>query len=89
MALGAQPSQVSGLIMKQGLRVAGSGMAVGALLSVGAGFAISGALYGISPADPVSWLGALVLLLAVTILANLVPARRAARVKPWLALRVE
>jgi macrolide transport system ATP-binding/permease protein len=89
MALGARPGEVSGLIMRQGLRVAGAGMIVGAVFAAAAGFAISGALYGISPVDPVAWLGATTLLLAVAALANLVPAQRAARVKPWLALRTD
>ena len=89
MALGARPGDVSGLIMRQGLLVAGSGMIVGAVFAVMAGFAISGALYGISPVDPIAWLGAIALLLSVAALVNLVPARRAARVKPWLALRTE
>lgn len=89
MALGARPGDVSGLVMRQGLRVAGSGMAVGAIFAAMAGFAISGALYGISPADPIAWLGATALLLGVAALANLVPAQRAARVKPWLALRAD
>lgn len=89
MALGARPGDVSGLVMRQGLRVAGSGMIVGAIFAAIAGFAISGALYGISPVDPIAWLGATSLLLGVAALANLVPAQRAARVKPWLALRTE
>jgi predicted permease len=89
MALGAQPGDVSSLIMRQGLRVAGSGMVVGAIFAAMAGLAISGALYGISPADPIAWLGAAALLLGVAALANLVPAQRAARVKPWLALRTD
>ncbi len=89
MALGARPGDVSGLVMRQGLRVAGGGMIVGAIFAAMAGFAISGALYGISPVDPIAWLGATALLLSVAALANLVPAQRAARVKPWLALRTE
>lgn len=89
MALGAQPGDVSSLIMRQGLRVAGSGMIVGAVFAAMAGFAISGALYGISPVDPIAWIGATALLLGVAALANLVPAQRAARVKPWLALRTD
>jgi ABC-type antimicrobial peptide transport system permease subunit len=89
MALGAQPGDVSGLIMRQGLRVAGSGMIVGAIFAAMAGFAISGALYGVSPVDPIAWVGATALLLGVAALANLVPAQRAARVKPWLALRTD
>jgi predicted permease len=89
MALGARPGDVSGLIMRQGLRVAVSGMCVGAVFAVGAGFAIAGALYGISPADPWAWAGAITVLLTVAALANLVPAHRASRVKPWLALRTD
>jgi ABC-type antimicrobial peptide transport system permease subunit len=64
-------------------------MIAGAVLAAGAGFGISGALYGISPVDPIAWAGALLLLLGVAALANLVPAQRAARVKPWLALRTD
>ena len=89
MALGAQPGDVSALIMRQGLRVAGSGMVVGALFALMAGFAISGALYGVSPVDAIAWIGATGLLFAVAALANLVPAHRAARVKPWLALKTD
>lgn len=89
MALGAEPGDVAGLIMRQGLRVAGLGMIIGAFFAVIAGFAVAGALYGISPVDPVAWLGATGLLLFVAALANLVPAKRAARVKPWVALRTE
>jgi putative ABC transport system permease protein len=89
MALGARPGDVSGLIMRQGLRVAVSGMCVGAVFAAGAGFAIAGALYGISPADPWAWAGAITVLLGVAALANVVPAHRAARVKPWLALRTD
>lgn len=89
MAIGAEARDVSRLIMRQGLRVAGAGMVVGSAFAAIAGLAISGALYGISPVDPVAWIGATSLLLSVAALANLVPARRAARVKPWLALRAE
>ena len=89
MALGAQPGNVSALIMRQGMRVAGSGMIVGAIFAVAAGYAISSALYGISPIDPIAWASASVVLLGVSALANLVPARRAALVLPSLALRAE
>jgi len=46
-------------------------------------------LYGVSAADPVSWLGAALVLLAVSTLANFIPAWRAARVDPSIALRTE
>jgi predicted permease len=89
MALGARPSAVLGLVMRQGMGTAALGMAAGGLLAVAAGRALSGALYGIGAADPVAWAGAVAVLLAVSGLANLVPARRAARVDPGTALRTE
>ncbi len=89
MALGAKRSMVVGLVMKQGLALTGVGVVVGALLSAGAAKAVSGALYGISPADPVTWVGAIVTLFAVASLANAIPARRAAVVDPSRALRSE
>jgi ABC-type antimicrobial peptide transport system permease subunit len=51
--------------------------------------AIAGVLYGITPADPVSWLVAAALLMAVAAIANVIPAARAARVQPTQALRTE
>jgi macrolide transport system ATP-binding/permease protein len=89
MALGAQPSAVLRLIMKQGLGVAAVGLVAGSLAAVAAAKVVSGALYGIGAADPVSWAGAAAVLLSVSALANLIPARRAARVEPSVALRVE
>jgi ABC-type antimicrobial peptide transport system permease subunit len=50
---------------------------------------IAGALYGIGTGDPVSWGAAVAVLLTVSALANLIPARRAARIDPSEALRVE
>jgi macrolide transport system ATP-binding/permease protein len=89
MALGARPSAVVGLVMRQGLALAAAGVAVGALLALGAAKAVAGALYGVGYLDPVAWGGAIVLLVAVSALANLVPARRASIVDPSGALRAE
>ena len=89
MALGAQPSAVVALVMRQGLAIAAVGVAVGALVAVGAAKAVAGALYGISFADPIAWSAAVVTLFAVAALANAVPARRAAVVDPATALRAE
>jgi macrolide transport system ATP-binding/permease protein len=89
MALGARPSAVLSLVMRQGLGVAGLGVAAGALLAAVAGRALTGALYGIGAADPLAWTAAVAVLLGVSSLANLVPARRAARVEPSTALRTE
>jgi ABC-type antimicrobial peptide transport system permease subunit len=89
MALGAKRSMVVGLVMKQGLSLTAAGVVVGTLLSAGAAKAVSGALYGISAADPMTWIGATITLFAVAAVANAVPARRAAIVDPSSALRSE
>ena len=89
MALGAQPGLVLALVMRQGMTVAAAGAAAGAALSYAAARAVSGALYTVSPADPVAWSVAIGVLLVVSALANLIPARRAARVDPSTALRSE
>jgi len=89
IALGAAPAAVLRLIMRQGLSVAVAGLAVGIGLAVAAAMAVSRALYGIGPADPVSWGAAALIVLTVSALANLIPAWRAARVDPSIALRTE
>jgi len=89
MALGAHPASVLALVMKQGLTVAAGGIAVGAMLALGAAKAVSGALYDVSFVDPIAWGSACAVLLAVSALANAIPARRASRVNPSLALRSE
>jgi predicted permease len=89
MALGAQPSGVLGLVMRQGFGLAAVGLALGAVLAAAAASALSGLLYGITPFDPVAWALAVVTLLGAAGLANLVPARRAMRVDPMTALRTE
>jgi ABC-type antimicrobial peptide transport system permease subunit len=89
MALGAQPSAVVGLVMKQGLAIAAVGVGVGAVLALGGAKAMAGALYGVSFVDSVAWGAAIGLLFLVTALANLIPARRASVVDPSRALRSE
>jgi predicted permease len=89
IALGAQPSGVLGLVMRQGFALAGVGLALGAILAAVAGSALGGVLYGITPFDPLAWGLAIVTLLGAAALANLVPARRAMRVQPISALRTE
>ena len=89
MALGAQPAGVLGMVMRQGLAVSLAGLAVGSVLAFLAARALSAGLYGIGAADPIAWSGALAVLLGAAALANYIPARRAARVDPSVALRLQ
>jgi putative ABC transport system permease protein len=89
VALGAERRHVLILIVGQGLRLAGLGVAVGlALAAIGTPLARS-LLYNVSPFDPVSFTAVSAFLLAVALLASYVPARRAMRVDPLVALREE
>jgi len=89
MALGAQPSAVVALVLRQGLGLAAAGLGVGAVIALGAAFALSRALYGVSIVDPMAWGATIAILVTVAALANVVPARRAAVVDPSSALRAE
>jgi predicted permease len=89
IALGARPGAVVALMMQQGLLVAVAGLIAGCLLAAVAARLIAGALYGVSAADPLSWIAAASLLLGVSALANFIPAWRATRVDPSDALRTE
>src|SRR5207248_10363205 len=89
LALGAAPSSVLRLIMREGLRVAAVGLAAGCVAGVFVSRLIAGTLYGISAGDPVSWGASAGVRLSVSALAHLIPARRASRVDPSKALRVE
>ncbi len=89
MALGAAPGGVIALVMRQGLSVAACGLVVGTLLAWPAAKAIAASLYGISAFDPGAWTGAIGVLLLSAAVANFVPASRAAKIDPCLALRSE
>jgi len=89
MAIGARPAAVVGLVLRQGLIVAVAGLMAGCVLAAIAARAIAGVLYGVTAADPVSWLAAVVVLIGASSLANLIPAWRAAHVAPSEALRIE
>ena len=89
MALGATPRDVLGLVVRQGAVLVGVGAAVGVALAFAAARATAGVLFGIDATDPLAWGGAVVTLAAVGALAHAVPARRAVRVAPATALRLE
>lgn len=89
MALGAQAEQVSALMVRDALRVALLGAAVGLALALLTGRALRSLLFEVSPVDPVTLGGATVLLTAIAALASYLPARRAAQIAPMEALRHE
>jgi putative ABC transport system permease protein len=89
MALGAQPGAVFLLVLLQGLSVTGIGLVVGVVAAAGATRLMSSLLFGIGAADPFSFGMGCLLLLAISGLACFIPAYRAARVDPLVALRYE
>jgi predicted permease len=89
MALGAQPRQVLGLVLKQGMLLALIGATVGILVALPVARLAGGLLYGVSATDPLTYVGITLLLMSVALLACYLPARRATRIDPLVALRVE
>jgi putative ABC transport system permease protein len=87
LALGAEPSRVSRLVVREGMQVAGVGVAAGVVIALVTTRLASSLLYAVSPRDPLTIGIVTVTLLAVSALANYLPARRAARVDPLTALR--
>jgi ABC-type antimicrobial peptide transport system permease subunit len=87
MALGASQGDVSLFILRQGMAVVFSGIALGAALAFVFGRALSRFLYGVSASDPLSLGSASLVLLIVAFVACYLPARSATRVNPLVALR--
>lgn len=89
IALGAQPVDLARLVVSDGLRLATVGIILGVAGAIGATQALRGMLYGVSPADPATFIGIALLLAAIALVASYMPARRALRVDPTVALRAE
>ncbi|MGH9625328.1 MAG: FtsX-like permease family protein, partial [Bryobacteraceae bacterium] len=89
MALGAERSNVLWIVMRQSLLLAGLGIVIGLPVALGAEQLVSKMLFGVRPADPVSMAGAAILLLIFALVAGYLPARRASRIDPMVALRCE
>ena len=89
MALGAQLSEVQKLILKQGMFLAAIGSLCGLVIALGGARMMKTLLYGVSTSDPVTFTCVALLLLSIALLACWIPARRASRVEPMIALRAE
>ena len=89
MALGARPNTVQWMILREGSFMLAVGIIFGLLLATMTGRLLSGMLYEIGAFDPVAFASALTVLSAATLLATWLPARRATRINPMVALRTE
>jgi putative ABC transport system permease protein len=89
MALGAQRENILRMLLREALRLVAVGIASGLLVSVGTARLLTGLLYGVRPNDPVVFLGVAAGVVVVALAACLVPARRATRIDPIVALRYE
>jgi predicted permease len=89
MAIGAQPADVLRMVLRQGLGLTLVGVGIGLAASVGLARAMARLLYSVSPTDPPTYAAVTVLWLAVASAACYLPARRAARVNPTVALRCD
>lgn len=89
MALGAPPVTVARAILREGVVMTAWGLVVGLPLAVGLAFLARQAFFGVAPYDPATIAAAVALLLCVTVLAAWLPARRATRIDPMVALRAE
>ena len=89
IALGARPSDILRIVGRQGLVIVVSGLTVGLLAAWLAGRLVSDFLVGVTPSDPLTYLGVSALLAFVVFLASYLPARRASRIDPMVALKYE
>ena len=89
MALGADAVKVVRFVVREGLRLTALGLAAGFVLALGLSFGLSHLLYGLNPIDPLVLGGVTLLLLSTALLACWLPARRATKVDPIIALRTE
>ncbi len=89
MALGAQPGHVLRLMLGEGMRMALLGVAIGIVAALGLTQLMTNMLFGVSAADPITFCGVALVLAGVALTACYIPARRAMRVDPMVALRYE
>lgn len=89
MALGAHRRRVLALVIRQGVTLASAGIAIGVLLAFACSRLLRSSLFGVTTNDPVTYVAIPLLLIVVALLSSYLPARRATRVDPLVALRAE
>jgi len=89
LALGATPHQIVGPILQMALLLAFAGLVAGLPLTLALTRFVRASLYGVTASDPMTFLGSVTLLVMVMLVAAWIPARRATRVDPMVALRRE
>jgi ABC-type antimicrobial peptide transport system permease subunit len=87
MALGASPVTIVRLVLSGNTRAISVGLAAGLVGALAASQVLRGSLYGLSPLDPIAYGGVVLLLATAALMASYMPARRATRVDPVMALR--
>jgi predicted permease len=89
MTLGAEPSSVLGLVLRESMALVAIGIALGLVAAMAAARLVASQLYGLAPTDPATAIGAAALMIAAAAVAAYIPARRASKVDPMVALRAE
>jgi ABC-type antimicrobial peptide transport system permease subunit len=89
LALGARPAEVRGLVVTQGMRLLAVGMALGIPAALAGSRLLGKLLYGVGPADPITFAAMSIVIALVTWISAYIPARRATRVDPAIVLRGE
>jgi predicted permease len=89
LALGADRREILGIVLRDGMRLAALGIVIGVVGAFAGGRLLASQLFGVSPADPVTFTAIAFILASVALAASYVPARRATKVDPILALRSE
>ena len=89
MALGARPQDVLRLVMSEAMLLVGAGVVIGVAIALGASHVVATLLFGLAPTDILSMLAAVLVMIVVSAIAGYLPARRASRVDPMVALHAE